>query len=178
MLFDFDLFTEQEIALSYNNQFRCGIASLLIFYRGAWSKTCRDYIMSFVAQRYEFEKIGTRILFISTDSPKASRKLKEENGICYPLLSDPEHRVADVYDVAISRRHPRAKTYSDGFIQPAIFYHRKEKSIFHWISKPEMWNLWGSRRRPRADSILERVYKDLKKDQESCTPLPSLMSGT
>lgn len=45
-------------------------------------------------------KIGTtQILGISADKPSAQLKFAEKNSLGYPLLSDPDHTVAEAYDV-------------------------------------------------------------------------------
>jgi thioredoxin-dependent peroxiredoxin len=42
---------------------------------------------------------STQILGISPDKPSAQLKFAEKNSLGYPLLSDTDHRVAELFDV-------------------------------------------------------------------------------
>ena len=53
-----------------------------------------------MASNYDkFKAAGAEILAISVDPPEKSRELAEKLKITFPLLSDPEHKVIDRYDV-------------------------------------------------------------------------------
>jgi peroxiredoxin Q/BCP len=45
------------------------------------------------------EAANTAVLGISPDSPQTLAKWKKKQNLPYPLLSDPEHEVADAYGV-------------------------------------------------------------------------------
>jgi len=70
------------------------------------------------------------------------------------MLSDEDHAVADQYGVPISRKHPSARMYQDGFIQPGMFAYRGELKIYQFIQQPKLLNGYGALRRPDADELL------------------------
>ena len=86
-------------------------------------------------------------------------------GISWPLLSDELHETADRYGVPISRRHPKARSYKDGLIQPAVFVYRGEEEVFAFIQTPKITNLWGAARRPEPGQVLAQVKGKLGASQ-------------
>lgn len=47
----------------------------------------------------EFQRAGAVVLGVSTDSVKSHEKFKTKYNLPFPLLSDPEHQVANLYGV-------------------------------------------------------------------------------
>ncbi len=75
----------------------------------------------------------------------------------WQLLSDEDHAVADRFGIPISRKHPKAGSYQDGFIQPAVFVYRGGQEVFTFVQEPSTWNLWGAARRPEPAQVLDAV---------------------
>ena len=96
---------------------------------------------------------------ISADTAESSQRLRKKLSIPFPLLSDADHAVADLYGIPISRKHPSAKKYQDGFIQPAVIVNRGENEVFTFIQVPKFTNLWGAARRPEPAQVLDAVEK-------------------
>lgn len=111
----------------------------------------------------DYQSLGLRPLLISTDSPARNTRFQESMKLPedWQLLSDEDHAVADQYEIPISRKHPKAPSYSDGFIQPAIFVYRGEKELFRFIAIPSFMNLWGAARRPEPKQVLDAVRAKL-----------------
>lgn len=109
--------------------------------------------------RGELEALGILPVFISADPPPANAKLRARLSVPpeWPMLSDERHEVADAYGVAIARKHPKALSYADGFIQPAVFVFRGEEALFTFVQSPTMLNLWGAARRPEPEQVLAAV---------------------
>ena len=105
----------------------------------------------------ELETLGIQPLLISADSPSRNVRFRGRLDIPFPLLSDEDHAVADLYGIPISRKQPSARKYSDGFIQPAVFVYRGEEELYRFIQKPNMLNLWGAARRPTPEQVLEAL---------------------
>ena len=101
------------------------------------------------------------VLLISTDSEKRNRSFREKYDIPFQLLTDRDHAIADTYGIPISRKHPAARRYPDGFIQPAVLGFAGEKEIYNFIQKPKMMNLWGAARRPTPAQVLAAVRPTL-----------------
>lgn len=96
-------------------------------------------------------------MLISADTPERNQKFRRKMDIPWPLLSDELHEISDRYGVPISRKHPKAISYEDGFIQPAVFVYRGEEEVFAFIQTPRLTNLWGAARRPEPEQVLEQV---------------------
>jgi thioredoxin-dependent peroxiredoxin len=58
----------------------------------------------------EFEQAGAVVLGVSPDSEASHEKFKAKYGLPFTLLADPEHRVADEYDVWVEKKY-MGKTY-------------------------------------------------------------------
>jgi len=71
--------------------------------------------------------------------------------------------VADRFGIPIARKHPKAISYSDGFIQPAVFVYRGEEALFTFIQSPSFKNLWGAARRPTPKQILSELRPQLQR---------------
>ncbi len=108
-------------------------------------------------RKREFDDGKAELVLISADPPEASRKWRTEWAIPFVMLSDPDHAIADRYAIAISRRHPTARKYRDGFIQPAILAYRGEEEIYRFIAVPGLMNLYGATGRPSPGEILAAI---------------------
>lgn len=109
--------------------------------------------------RGELEALGLLPVLVSADPPAANARLRARLEVPpeWPMLSDERHEVADAYGVPISRGHPKARGYADGFIQPAVFVFRGDEELFTFVQSPSMLNLWGAARRPEPAQVLEAV---------------------
>jgi len=58
----------------------------------------------------EFEQAGAVVLGVSPDSEASHEKFKSKYGLPFTLLADPEHRVADEYEVWVEKKY-MGKTY-------------------------------------------------------------------
>ena len=66
----------------------------------------------------DFQALGVAVVGISPDPPDKQRKFDEKYGLCFPLLSDPDHAVADAYG-AWGERSMYGKKYM-GIIRSAF----------------------------------------------------------
>jgi peroxiredoxin Q/BCP len=72
---------------------------LLYFYPKADTPGCTTQACSIRDASSELKGKSTAALGISPDLPKAQSKFDEKHGLSFPLLSDPDHRVAEAYGV-------------------------------------------------------------------------------
>ena len=98
---------------------------------------------------------------MSADGPSKNLRFKKRLGIPFRLLSDEDHAIADRYEIPISRRHPKAWSYKDGFIQPAVFAYRGDDEVFRFVQSPKLRNLWGASGRPRPDQVVAILRQKL-----------------
>lgn len=85
----------EEVSLS---DFR-GQRVILFFYPKAATPGCTRQACGFRDNLYQIESANAAVIGVSPDSPEALAKWKEEEGLTYTLLSDPDHTVADEYGV-------------------------------------------------------------------------------
>jgi len=72
---------------------------VLYFYPKDWTPGCTREAIEFRDIAKEFEKEGAIILGVSKDSIKSHQKFKQKHELPFTLLSDPEGKVLDLYEV-------------------------------------------------------------------------------
>ncbi|ALE92102.1 peroxiredoxin [Arthrobacter alpinus] len=80
---------------------------VIFFYPMASSGGCTKEACHFRDLQKEFSAVGASLVGISTDSPEKQLAFAKENHFSYPLLSDRQGQVADLFGV---RRRLLAKT--------------------------------------------------------------------
>jgi peroxiredoxin Q/BCP len=84
--------------------FRGKQSLVLYFYPKDDTPGCTKEACSFRDLRSEFNAHGAEILGVSTDSLRSHEKFREKYGLSFPLLSDPDHHVAEQYGVWQKRK--------------------------------------------------------------------------
>jgi thioredoxin-dependent peroxiredoxin len=77
---------------------------VLFFYPAAMSSGCTAEACSFRDLAAEFREAGAQRIGISRDAPARQKQFAELNGFDYPLLSDPDSKVAAA--LGVKRRLP------------------------------------------------------------------------
>jgi thioredoxin-dependent peroxiredoxin len=72
---------------------------LLYFYPKAETSGCTVQALAVRDAKNEFAALGAEVLGISPDTPERLRGFDAHHGLGFPLLSDPNHAVADAYGV-------------------------------------------------------------------------------
>jgi thioredoxin-dependent peroxiredoxin len=72
---------------------------VLYFYPKDDTPGCTVEACSFRDSNSEIEAEGAVVLGVSTDSLRSHDKFRRKHRLSFPLLSDPEHRVAEAYGV-------------------------------------------------------------------------------
>lgn len=67
------------------------------FYRGVWCPYCNMELQALEAARGDFAAAGARLAAISPQNRVNSRKAVRENGLSFPILSDPGNAVAAAF---------------------------------------------------------------------------------
>jgi thioredoxin-dependent peroxiredoxin len=91
----------KEVSLA---DFRGRQALVLYFYPKDDTPGCTKEACAFRDLRSVFNEHGAEILGVSTDSLKSHEKFREKYGLSFPLLSDPDHHVAERYGVWQQRK--------------------------------------------------------------------------
>ena len=94
---DFTLQADDERKVSLKD-YR-GKKVVLYFYPKDGTPGCTREAIEFRDIAKEFEKEGAIILGVSKDSIKSHQKFKQKHELPFTLLSDPEGKVLDLYDV-------------------------------------------------------------------------------
>ena len=89
---------------------------VLLLYRGGWCPMCNRQL-SGIAEDYEkFLATGAKILAISSEEPTRGREILHKLDLPYTLLTDPEHKVIELYGVLVKKREMKDI--------PALTHHR------------------------------------------------------
>lgn len=71
---------------------------MLVFYPGDFTPVCTRQMCNYRDSLLDFEKLGVRILGISTNNSESHQKFAQEFDLPFRLLSDPGHRVAKMFE--------------------------------------------------------------------------------
>ena len=82
-----------------------GSPVVLYFYPRDDTPGCTTQACSFRDAYGEFEERGTTILGVSPDDESSHVRFKEKYGLPFALLADPEHEVAELYDVWVEKNN-------------------------------------------------------------------------
>lgn len=99
---------------------------------------------SLAADYDKFKAAGADVLAISVDQPDKSQSMADKLKIPFPLLSDPEHKVIDAYDLFNAQGK---------IAKPAVFVLDK-KAIVRWSFFDEDYKV-----RPLNEVLLEELKK-------------------
>ena len=72
---------------------------LLYFYPKADTPGCTTQACSIRDAREDLSALNTAVLGVSPDAPGKQKKFDEKHSLGFPLLSDPDHKVANAYGV-------------------------------------------------------------------------------
>ncbi len=72
---------------------------VLFFYRGYWCATCREELLGFKSEYPVISRQDAEVVAISMDSVDEAKNLAVELQLPYKVISDPGHRIVDMYDV-------------------------------------------------------------------------------
>jgi len=92
----FTLMDPEGRAVSSTDLLKEGVL-LVSFYRGVWCPYCNMELQALQAALPEFEAAGARLIAISPQTAPNSRKSLRQNGLSFPILSDPRNEVAAAF---------------------------------------------------------------------------------
>ncbi len=72
---------------------------VLFFYRGYWCATCREELLGLKAEYPGIARQDAEVAAISTDSVDEAKNMAVDLQLPYKVISDPDHRIIDMYDV-------------------------------------------------------------------------------
>ena len=124
---------------------------VLLFFPMAFTGTCTEEMCSVSQSLARYSSLGAEVLGISGDNPFAQEVWAQTQGISFPLLSDYEHKVARLYEVAYDSFLPQLNLPMGGVAKRAAFVIDKEGVIQHIDVKED------ARKLPDFDAIVERL---------------------
>lgn len=121
-----------------------GTAFVLYFYPRDSTPGCTNEAKDFQENLPEFEKLGVKIIGASRDSIKSHERFAERQELSFPLISDPDEVVCNLFDVMKDKN----------------MYGRQvrgiERSTFLFNAKGELVQEWRKVRVPgHVDAVLE-----------------------
>ncbi len=72
---------------------------VVYFYPRAGTPGCTREACDFQTELSQFQQLGVPVIGISPDPPERLAKFQQKYNLSFPLLSDPDHRVAEAYGV-------------------------------------------------------------------------------
>jgi len=72
---------------------------VLLFYRGYWCATCREELLDLKDEYDSITHQDAEVVAISTDSIDEAKNMAVDLKLPYKVISDPDHRITDMYDV-------------------------------------------------------------------------------
>jgi peroxiredoxin len=74
---------------------------VLAFFPAAFTGTCTTELSTFQDQLADFEAAGASIYGISVDTPFTLNEFRAQNGIEFPLISDTNRELIELYDASM-----------------------------------------------------------------------------
>ena len=109
---------------------------LLYFYPKANTSGCTKQACSVRDARSELQDLGIAALGISPDGADAQKKFDNEHSLAFPLLSDPDHKVAELYG-AWGEKKMYGKSFM-GIVRSSFLIDEAGKIMAAWYKiKPE-----------------------------------------
>ena len=103
---------------------------LLYFYPKANTGGCTKQAISVREAKGDLDQLGVAAVGISPDLPDAQKKFDAKQGLGFPLLSDPDHKVADVYGTW-GEKSMYGKKY-EGIIRSSFLIDKDGKIVQAW----------------------------------------------
>jgi len=103
---------------------------LIYFYPKASTSGCTTQSCAVRDAKAEFIKKGVEVLGISPDMPDKQEKFDQKNSLGFPLLSDPEHKIAEKYGVW-AEKNMYGRKYM-GIVRSSFLIDEKGKIINSW----------------------------------------------
>lgn len=109
---------------------------LIYFYPKADTPGCTRQACSIRDAREELRELGLAVVGISPDQPARQQKFDDKYGLNFPLLADPDHRVAEAYGAWGEKTSYGKK--SMGIIRSSFLIDGAGKIVAAWYGvKPE-----------------------------------------
>jgi thioredoxin-dependent peroxiredoxin len=109
---------------------------LVYFYPKADTPGCTRQACSIRDAREALQDLGLAVVGISPDQPDKQKKFDDKHGLAFPLLADPEHKVAEAYGVWGEKTMYGKK--SMGIIRSSFLIDGEGKIMQAWYGvKPE-----------------------------------------
>jgi len=71
---------------------------ILFFYPAAMTPGCTTEACDFRDSYDELLEVGYQVVGVSPDTPERNKQFREKEGLPFPLLSDPGHKVAEAFE--------------------------------------------------------------------------------
>ena len=107
---DFTLTDQSGATVTLSERLQSGPVAMF-FYRGGWSPLCELTLRAWQARYRALLRAGGDVIAVSPDSQAVGLETATSNWIDFPLLSDTDNQVADLYGVAYDMPRDVQKLY-------------------------------------------------------------------
>jgi peroxiredoxin Q/BCP len=105
---------------------------LVYFYPKAMTSGCTKQACDIRDHRQDLVKLGVDVVGISPDEPEKQKEFDEKYSLCFPLLSDPDHKVAQAWGVW-GERSMYGKNF-EGIIRSSFLVDEKGTITHTWYN--------------------------------------------
>ncbi|HEY2645716.1 MAG TPA: peroxiredoxin family protein [Candidatus Acidoferrales bacterium] len=138
---------------------------VLLFYRSAdWCPYCKGQLIQLQAAKARFEKQGLRLAGISYDSVQILKYFTDRRKITFPLLSDPDSKIIQMYGVLNSE----AMGPNAGMARPGYFFIDPQGVIHEKFFEAKY------RERLTGNSVLAKLFPELGEEVTEAVKDPHL----
>ncbi len=112
-------------------------------------------------QQQKLDPPAVRLVAVSADPPDVSEKFRQQFGLTFPILSDPQLTLKEALKLPAFGKHPQALRYpKKAFLQPSVLmWNREGKLVFQWRMKTSLFNLFGAARRMKPEEIKAKALE-------------------
>ncbi len=102
---------------------------VLVFYRGAWCPFCNIQLRGCQQVLPMIEQVGGTLIAISPQSPDKSMTQSEKEQLTFPVLSDPDGKVARSFGLLFELPDYLIETYTDTIKLDLAEYNRSDRWV-------------------------------------------------
>lgn len=120
---------------------------VLAFFPGAFTPTCRNELETFQARWNEIQAAGGTIYGISIDTPFALNEFREKLGLEFPLISDTNRTLVDLFGVQMDFEELELENVA----KRSVFIVEADRRIsYDWVGD-------DPRREPDYEDVIEAI---------------------
>lgn len=75
---------------------------VIVFYRGEWCSYCNRHMAALEEAVPQFTELGATVVAVTPELPKYVKKTVKKSGATFTIISDPNHKIMDRWNVSFT----------------------------------------------------------------------------